>query len=99
MGLFLSLPSKKPADHWYALCSGKIDRRVCDDLLDGAVLNPRAVHAKHIRRLERGCEEGAVRRGCGRVEMLRRKEAAVFAPVEGSMVGMSLLREVGVDIS
>ena len=59
-------------------------------------MSPRAVHAKHIRRLD---GNGDVCRGYGMVEMLRRKEVAVFARVGGCMVGMRLLREVGVDIS
>ena len=89
VGRFLSVPSKKPADHWYTLCNGeKVDRRVCNDLLDGVVVSPRAVHAKHIRRLCRS----DVRRGYGRVEMLRREDIAVLAPVGGSMVGMGFLK-------
>ena len=83
------MPSKKPADHWYALCNGeKVDRLVCNDLLRGVVVRPRAVHAKHIRRL---CRRDVCRR-YGKEVTWRRKDVAVFAPVGGSMVGMGFLK-------
>ena len=94
VGLFLSLPSKL-ADRCHALCSEKVGSLVSNALLDGVVLKPRAKHAEHIR----SRDDGDVRSGCGKIEMLRRADIAVFARLGGSMVGMSFLREAGLDVS
>lgn len=96
MGLFLSLPSNKLADHWYALCNGEnADRRVCNALLDEVVLRPRVVHAAHIRRLFRSDVCG----GYGTVEMVRREEIAVFTWEGGGMMSMKFWRRAGDDVS
>ena len=101
VGLFSSLPSNKPADHCHALCNEKAESLVSNALLDGAVLNPQAAHAAHIRKLVRSGDDddGGVRSGYGKADMWRREEIAVLARVRGSMVGMKFLREAGVDIS
>lgn len=96
-GLLLSLHSK-PADHCHALCSEDADS-LAPNALDGAVLNPRAAHAAHIRKLFRSGDDGNVRRGYGKAEMWRRADIAVFARMGGSMVVMDLLGEIGVDMS
>ena len=96
-GLFLRLPGK-PADHCHARCNDNADNLV-PNALDGVVLNSRAAHAAHTRKLFRSGDKGGLRRGYGREETLRRADIAVFARLGGSMVVMNLLRETGVDMS
>ncbi len=96
-GLLLSLHSK-PADHCHALCSENADSLV-PNAFDGVVLNPRAAHAAHARKLFRSGDNGDVRRGYGKAETWRRADIAVFGRLRGSMVGMNLLRQSGVDVS
>ena len=94
------MPNSKPEDHCHALCiDNDADSLVPNAIsLDGVVFKPREAHAKHIRKLFRSGDDGGVRRRHGKVEMWRRVDIASFARVGGSMVGMRLLREAGVDM-